>query len=470
MVIRRSNDGASRPGQLSVTNKRAAGIDVHAAEHWVAVPPEAVAGTAVDPSSNLPLHVRRFGTFTADLEALADWLQECGVTTVAMESTGVYWIPVFELLERRGLQVILVDPRQMSRVPGRPKSDFLDCQWIQRLHSYGLLAASFRPQDQVVVLRSYLRQRQMLIGYASQHVQHAQKALEQMNVKLTEVVSDVMGVTGQAIIRAILKGERDPQSLASLRQPHCKRSLEEIAKALHGNWRAEHLLALRQAIALYDFYHRQLHDCDAALAAHLQTFADRSEGRELPPRSSKKTKRRANEPGFDVRAALYRMCGQDLTVIEGIDTNTSLVILSEIGSDMSKWPTVKHFVSWLGLCPQHRGSAGKIRSRRIRRGSSRAGRALRLAAQGCYHAKNALGAFYRRIQARSGGPKAVVATARKIGERVYRLLKYGESYVRQEMAAYEAKYRDRVVRGLTRKARELGFELVATASAASALS
>src|SRR5262249_1363812 len=466
MVVRRSNDFASRPEHLSVTNKRAAGIDVHAAEHWVAVPPEAVADTAVDPSSPLPPYVRRFGTCTADLEALADWLQQCGITTVAMESTGVYWIPLFELLERRGFQALLVDPRQTSRAPGRPKSDFLDCQWIQRLHSYGLLAASFRPEDQVVVLRSYLRQRQMLIGYASQHVQHVQKALEQMNVKLTEVVSDVMGVTGQAILRAILKGERDPKSLARLRQPRCQRSREEIAKALHGNWRAEHLFALRQAIELYDFYHRQLQECDAELATHLQTFADRSAGRELPPRAAKKTKRNANEPSFDVRGALFRMCGQDLTVIEGIDTNTSLVILSELGLDMSKWPTVKHFVSWLGLCPQDRGSAGKIRSRRIRRGSSRAGRALRLAAQGCHHAKNALGAFYRRIQARAGGAKAVVATARKIGERVYRLLKYGESYVRQEMAAYEAKYRDRMVRGLLRKARELGLALVPTTSEA----
>jgi transposase len=466
MVVRRSKDSSRRPERLPVTNQRAAGIDVHAAEHWVAVPPEAVPDTAVDPSSHLPPYVRRFGTCTTDLEELADWLEQCAVTTVAMESTGVYWIPLFELLEGRGFQVFLVDPRQTSRAPGRPKSDFLDCQWIQRLHSYGLLAASFRPEDQVVVLRSYLRQRQMLLGYASQHVQHVQKALEQMNVKLTEAVSDVMGVTGQAILRAIVRGERDPVLLASYRQPHCKRSPEEIAKALHGNWRAEHLFALRQALELYDIYHRKLQDCDAELAAHLQTFADRSEGRELPAKPPKK--RRANEPAFDVRRALYRMCGQDLTVIEGIDTNTSLVILSEIGCDMSKWPTVKHFVSWLGLCPQHRGSAGKIRSRRIRRGSSRAGRALRLAAQGCHHAKNALGAFYRRIQARAGGPKAVVATARKIGERVYRLLRYGESYVRQEMAEYEAKYRARVVKGLSRKARELGFELVPTVSEATA--
>jgi transposase len=470
MVVRKGKGSPSGPERLPVTNPRAAGIDVHAAEHWVSVPPDAVPAGPVDRTSKLPPNVRCFGTCTADLEELADWLKHCGITTVAMESTGVYWIPLFELLERRGIQVFLVDPRQTSRAPGRPKSDVLDCQWIQRLHSCGLLAASFRPEDQVVVLRSYLRQRQMLLGYASQHVQHVQKALEQMNVKLPEVVSDVMGVTGQSIIRAILRGERNPQELAKLRQPHCKRDEEEIARALYGNWREEHLFTLQQAIELYDFYHRQLQECDVKLEAHLQTFADRSEGRELPRVKKRPKKRRANEPHFDVRKALQRMCGQDLTVIEGIDTNTSLVILSEIGGDMSKWPTVKHFVSWLGLCPQHRGSAGKIRSRRIRRGASRAGHALRLAAQGCHHAKNALGAFYRRIQARAGGPKAVVATARKIGERVYRLLKYGEVYERQEMTEYEAKYRARMVKGLSRKARELGFELVPTASEAAATS
>jgi hypothetical protein len=382
-----------------------------------------------------------------------------------MEATGVYWIALFELLERRGFQVYLVDPRQSRHAPGRPKSDVLDCQWLQRLHCYGLLTASFRPEDEVVVLRSYLRQRQMLISYAGQHIQHMQKALEQMNVKLAEVVSDVSGTTGMLIIKAILRGQRDPQQLAKYRHGTCKRTEAEIAKALYGNWRTEHLFALKQAVTLYEEYQRQLRHCDEQIEACLPTFADKSSGQQVPPPPQRR-KRNVNGPAFDVRQALYRMTGQDLTILEGIDESTALVLISEIGIDMSPWPTIKRFVSWLGLCPQHRGSAGKIRSRRVRRGTNRAARALRLAAQGCHHAKNALGAFYRRIQARGGGAKAVVATARKIAERVYRLLKYGLAYVRQGMEAYEQAYRNRVVKGLARKAKELGYQLVPAASTA----
>jgi transposase len=450
---------AQQSPALRVRNPHAAGIDVHAKEHWVAVPPDQAPPAAADQPAHLPRHVRKFATCTADLEMLADWLQACGVTTVAMESTGVYWIALFELLERRGFEVCLVDPRQTRHAPGRPKSDVLDCQWIQRLHCYGLLAASFRPADQVVALRSYLRQRQMLIRYAAQHIQHMQKALEQMNVKLAEVVRDITGLTGMAIIKAIVRGERDPRKLAQLRNDRCKRTEAQIARALYGNWRQEHLFALRQALALYAFYQQQLRDCDAQLAAHLQTFADRSDGQHKP---AKARKSRSNTPAFNVRQALYRLSGVDLTVVEGIDENTALTVLSEIGIDMSKWPTEKQFTSWLGLCPQHRGSAGRIRSRRVRHGANRAARALRLAAQGCHHAKNALGAFYRRLQARAGGPKAVVATARKIATRVYRLLKYGTDYVRQEMAAYEEAYRLRVIKNLARTAHSLGYQLTPT--------
>ncbi len=266
----------------------------------------------------------------------------------------------------------------------------LDCQWIQRLHSYGLLSASFRPEDQVVVLRGYLRQRQMLIGYAGQHVQHVQKALEEMNVKLTEAVSDVVGVTGLAILQAILRGERDPRELAKLRHERCRRTEAELARALQGNWREEHLFALRQALALYECYHARLHECDAQVEAYLGTFTDKSGGRPLPPKPRKRG-RAANEARFDVRGSLFRLAGVDLTAIEGIDAATALVVLSELGTDLSKFPTVKRFVSWLGLCPQHQGSAGKIRSRRVRRGSNRAARAFRLAAQGCHHAKTRWG-------------------------------------------------------------------------------
>ena len=465
MTPRRQKNGrvVPSPEPLRVANPHAAGIDVHAAVHWVAVPPDHVplkpVGAPVGGATSLPPHVRHFGACTADLELLADWLQQCGITSVAMESTGVYWIPLFELLERRGFAVYLVDPRQTKHAPGRPKSDVLDCQWIPRLHSYGLLTASFRPEDQVVVLRGYLRQRHMLIRYAGQHVQHMQKALEQMNVKLPEVVSDITGVTGLAIIQAILAGERDARELAKLRHERCHRTEAEIARALHGNWRAEHLFALKQALALYQEYRRLLRECDAQLEAHLATFTDKSGDQKLPPKP-RRCGRKANEPTFGVRSALHRMSGHDLTVLEGIDDNTALVILSEIGTDMSKWPTEKHFTSWLGLCPQHQGSAGKIKSRRVRRGRNLAARAFRLAAQGCHHAKNALGAFYRRVQSRCGGIKAVFATARKIAERVYRLLKYGAEYVRQGIDAYEAAYRERLVKGLTQKAKSLGYALV----------
>jgi transposase len=445
---------------LPVLDDHAAGIDVHAAQHWVAVP---IGSAPPDPNHppDLPLEVRMFGTCTADLEALADWLQACGVTSVAMESTGVYWIPLFELLERRGFKVILVDPRQTRQVSGRPKSDRLDCQWIRRLHACGLLAGSFRPADEIVVLRGYLRQRQRLIEDAGRQVQHIQKALEEMNVKLTEVVSDILGLTGLTIIKAILAGERDAKALAKFRHENCKRSEDEIGRALLGNWRDEHLFTLKQALELYELYQKLLAACDQKIEAYLKSLADKSGGVPLPVKS-RHHGRQGNDPRFDARKLLYRLSGADLTVIEGIGENTALVILGEIGPEVSKFPSVKHFTSWLGLCPQHKGSAGKIKSRHVRRGGNRAGKAFRLAGQGCQNAKHALGAFYRRIRSRCGGPKAVLATARKIAERVYRLLRYGQEYERRDAAAYEASYRHKVLKGLTRRAAELGYKLEPT--------
>ena len=451
---------------LHVTNLHAAGIDIHSEIHWVAVPPECAPDPRPEYPPNVPANVCSFGACTADLHKLADWLIARGVKTVAMESTGVYWIPLFELLEARGFVVYLVDPRQSRHAPGRPKSDVLDGQWLQRLHSYGLLSASFRPAEPVVVLRGYLRQRQMLLRYAGRHVQHMQKALEQMNVKLAEVVADVTGVTGMAIIKAILAGERDPNKLAESRNVMRKRTRAEIARALEGNWRAEHLFALRQAVELYEFYWQKVRACDTELESHLKTFADRTAGQPVPPRAKGQSPtRNPNAPTCaGVREALYRMSGVDLTVLEGISENTALVLLSEVGSDVSRFPSAKHFASWLGLSPLHRSSAGKVHSRGVRRGTNRVGLALRIAVQGCHHAKNALGAFYRRIQARAGAPKAIVATARKLAERVYRLLRYGEEYVRQDVEAYEA-YRARVVKGLTRRASELGYRLEPAAPA-----
>jgi len=452
----RTSELAERIQGLQVT-PHAAGIDVHSAVHFVAVNPADLPAGFVPDDPQLPSGVRTFGAFTCDLEALAAWLKDCHIKTVAMESTGVYWIPLYELLESQGFEVILVDPRQTKHAPGRPKSDVADCQWIQRLHSYGLLTASFRPTDEIVVWRAYQRQREMLIRYAGQHVQHMQKALEEMNIKLTEVVDDITGATGMKIIKDIVRGVRDPDKLAKHRNVRCKASEAEIARSLCGNWRAEHLFSLQQALEVYEFYHQQMRVCDEKIEACLRQFADKSGGEIL---TAKPCNKRGNAVSFDARTLLFRMAGVDLTVIEGISELTALTILSEIGTDMSRFPSAKNFVSWLGLCPNHRGSAGKIFSRRVRKGANRAGRALRMAGQSCHHAKTALGAFYRRIQARCGGPKAVVATARKIAERVYRLLKYGEEYVRKAEKAYEEAHQKRTLKGMAKRAESLGYKLV----------
>jgi len=438
------------PPPLAAANLHAAGIDIGAEAHFVAVPP-----------SDDPQPVRGFGASTADLNAIADWLATCGITTVALESTGVSWIPLFALLETRGFEVLLVDPQQVQKSKGRPKSDVHDCQWIQRLHTFGLLASAFRPTDQVCVLRSDLRQRAMLLTYAAQHIQHMQKALTQMNLKLQHVISDITGVTGLAILRAILGGERDPEKLAQLRDDRCKYDEATIARALQGNGRDEHLFALAQAVALYDVYHQKIIACDRHIEAYLQTFADRSEGQPLPP-PPRPRKRGGNQPAFAVRAPLHRITGGDLTQIEGLDETTSLVILSEIGLDMQRWPTVTHFTSWLGLCPHHRVSGGKILRRRTKPCATRAATALRLAAACLHHSQSALGAFFRRMKARMGAPKAITATAHKLARLIYTMLKHGTAYVRQGMDEYAQQYRDRMVKNMTRRAKALGYTLVKT--------
>ena len=436
-----------RPGDLPVVQPDAAGIDVGSAEHWVAVAP------GRDPSP-----VRRFAAFTADLGRLADWLAACGVRTVAMEATGVYWIALFELLERRGFEVILVDPRQTRAVKGRPKTDRLDCQWIRRLHACGLLAGSFRPSDAVVVLRGYLRQRQMLVRYAGSHVQHMQKALEQMNVKLTEVVSDVTGVTGLGIIRAILAGVRDPAELAKLRDVHCRVNEAGLAQALRGNWREERLFELKQALALWEHLQGLIRECDREIEGYLAGLPDRAGGAVLPPRP-KARKLKAREPGYDARGLVHRACGVDLTAVEGIDQTTALVLLGEVGPDLGRFPTSKHFCAWLGLCPQHRASGGKLQSSRVRPGVNRAAQALRLAARSLHHSRSALGAFYRRMRARLGAPKAIVAAAHKLARLVYALLTHGAAYVAQAMEDYERTDAARRLVGLARQAGALGYRL-----------
>jgi transposase len=435
------------PTALQAVNLHAAGIDIGAAEHWVAVP----ADTDPDP-------VRPFPAHTAGLLALAVWLTACGITTVALESTGVYWIPLFELLESRGFEVILVDPGTMPR-NGRPKSDVHDCQWIQRLHMLGLLTAAFRPDDPVVVLRGYLRLRLTLLADAARYLQHMQKALTQMNVKLQHVVSDIAGKTGLDIIQAILGGVRDPVALSKLRDRRCKEDEAAIAQALYGNWREEHLFALRQALAAYHFCHQQVRECDGRIEAQLKALPAAAPAAPLPPRS-KSRRRTRNRPGFDPRPLLHRASGVDLTRIEGIDETTALNVLGEIGLDMSRWASVKHFTSWLGLSPRHKISGGRILSNRTRPSSNRAAAALRLAAASLHRSQSALGAFFRRLKSRKGTPKAITATAHKLARLIYAMLKHGEEYVSVSLEAYEQGYRERQVRLLSRRARELGYELV----------
>jgi transposase len=436
------------PPELRTVNLNAAGVDVGADRQFVAVP------EGRDPDGHT---VRSFGAFTADLHALTTWLRVCDVETVAMESTGVYWIPLFELLAEQGFDVKLVDPRQMKHVPGR-KSDVLDCQWIQQLHTYGLLAGAFRPTDEICVLRSYFRQRAMLVRYASHHIQHVQKALEQMNVKLTEVVSDVTGLTGMAIIRAILNGERDPQVLAKLRDRRCQNSEETIARALQGNWRDEHLFELRQAVALVAFYHEQIAACDRAIEGYLARFNDKSAGQTLPPSRPRKT--RSTHLAFDGRNALHRVTGVDLTRIDGIEAQTALTIVAEVGLDMTRWPSEKHFASWLGLAPGTRVSGGKKLSGRTKPSTSRAAAALRMAASSLHHSQSALGAFFRRMKARVGPPKAITATARKLACLIYRILRFGTQYVDRGQDYYERRYQGHLISHLTRRAKQLGYTLV----------
>lgn len=447
----RAVSAADLPRSLRKVNLNAAGIDVGATQHYVAVP-----------EGRDEVAVRCFGTFTADLEALADWLQRCGVETVAMESTGVYWIPVFELLEARGFEVKLVEPSKLKSVPGR-KTDVLDCQWVQQLHTYGLLQGSFRPEDDICVLRSYMRQRAMLVKYAGQHVQHMQKALMQMNVQLHHVISDITGSTGLRIVDAILAGARDPHELAKLRDERCKNDEQTIALALQGHWRDDHLFALKQAVELYRFYQHQLAELDERLERYVKTFDDRSDGQTLPRQPKRKAG--SNAPEFDMRNQLYKMTGVDLTTIDGISGHTALELISEIGMDMSLWPTEKHFTSWLCLCPGSKKTGGRSLSGKTRASASRAAAALRLAAQSLARAGCALGAFYRRMRARLGAPKAITATAHKLAKIVYNMLKYGKEYVDVGAEYYEAQYRQRVLKNLARRAAKLNFCLVPVANA-----
>jgi transposase len=434
---------------LKQINLDAAGLDIS---------PEAV--YACVPSGRDCETVRQFGTFTADLHALADWLKGCGVTTVAMESTGVYWIPVYAVLADHGFEVCLINARHIKNVPGK-KTDILDCQWIQQLHTYGLLQASFRPAEELCALRELVRHRNTLIRYRSAHIQHMQKSLEQMNLKLTEVVADITGVTGMTIIRAILQGERDPQQLARYRQPGCARSEAEIAKALEGHYRDEHLFTLRQAVELFDFYTQQMRRCDEEIEAKYTAFKPQVDLEQdpLPPPRQRPRPGKDNTPYFDLRSALYQMTGVDLTQIDGINVLTAQEVVTEIGLDMSKWPTVKHFTSWLSLCPNNQITGGKVKRRGRRKAKNRAAQALRMAAQSLNRSQSALGAYYRRMRAKHGPEKANVATAHKLARIIYFMLKNKTPYHATSIEQDEEKYRQRQLRNLQRQAQRLGFQL-----------
>lgn len=448
-----SNKKTRKKGQKAVNfdvleqiQPNAAGIDVGAAEIYVCVPP----GRDEE-------RIRVFTTFTNDLHRLADWLVACEVETAAMESTGIYWIPLYDILEEAGLTVCLVNARHLKNVSGR-KTDVIDCEWLYQLHTYGLLRGSFHPPNEIRALRSLARHREMLVKYRAAHIQHMQKALELMNLKLTTVLSDITGVTGMKIIKAILAGEHNPQQLAQYRDGKCKHDADQIAAALTGNYRHEHLFALRQAVELYEMYGQQMAAVDAEMAALYDQLQppDSDPPTTTPPKANRR-KRRKNQPSFDLATALYRLTGVDLTQIDGIQSLTAQTIITEVGFDMTKWRSEKHFTSWLGLCPNNEITGGKVKRRRTKKTDNRAAAALRVAAQSLARSNSALGAFYRRIKSRHGAAKAIVATAHKLARIIYHLLKHRVDYIDPGADHYNEQQRQRAIKRLHKQAAKLGF-------------
>ncbi len=444
---------SANPG-LEIVHPNAAGIDVGNQAHYVAVRPDR------DPEP-----VRRFECFTADLYRLANWLKNCGVKTVAMQSTGVYWIPLYDILEERGFEVYLVNARHTKNLPGR-KSDVQESQWLLKLHTYGLLNNSFQPSCEIRTLRTYWRQRAEHVAGAATCIQRMQKALTQMNLQLANVISDLSGLTGQRIVRAIIAGERDAQRLAGFRDPRVKASQEEIAKSLEGNWRPELIFLLQQEMAMYDTYQQRIAECDQQLHKHLTSFADhahqvRSQSAQGKAEGKKAKKPAAkNAPRFDLSSELERITGVDLTRIDGIDVMGSQTILSEIGLDMGRWKTEAHFASWLGLCPDNRTSGDKVLRRGTRHVVNRAALALRMAANSLLRSQSYLGAQYRRLRTKLGAPKAITAMAHRLARLVYRMLKYGQQFVDKGMEYYEQRYRNQQIQLLQKKAAKLGLQLV----------
>lgn len=440
---------------LEVVHPNAAGTDIGNEVHYVAVPPNR--------SSEA---VRRFGCTTAELRAMADWLKQCGIQTVAMQSTGVYWIAVFDILEEAGLEVYLVNARETKNLPGR-KSDVQESQWLMKLHTYGLLRNSFRPPQEIRTLRTYWRQRSDLVRAAGRHIQRMQKALTQMNIQLANVLSDISGKSGQAIIKAILQGERDGGELATLCDRRVQASQEEVAGSLEGNWQDDLLFVLQQEQDGYEFCQKQMADCDRHLEQCLQQRADRSQSASLPveKRKERRKKKKGNHPQFDLRTALFRMAGTDLTLIDSVDVMTAMTILSEAGWDMSKWKTEDHFVSWLRLCPDNRISGDKIIGKGRLPTNNRVTIALKIAASTLRTSQTYLGAQFRRLRTKLGSPVAIKAMAAKLARLIYRMLRFGMQYVDQGAEFYEAQHRKLQISHLKRKASQLGFQIIEAAAA-----
>lgn len=447
---KKTRNKCRRSGQmLPVLHADAAGIDIGAEEIFVAVPAERTTNP-----------VRSFETFTRDLNELADWLQECGVRTIAMESTGVYWIPLYQILEGRGFQVFLVNAQHVKNVPGR-KSDVSDCQWIQYLHSVGLLKASFRPPDEICVIRSLWRHRESLIHMAAEHIMHMQKALSQMNLQLHHVLSEITGLSGLAILDAILAGERDPVKLASLCNGRVKSPREKVAKSLEGDYRPEHLFALRQSLVGYRFYQKLIIEVDVELQLKMRELPRADGGPEqIPPRTKKCFYQRAgNEPAFDLKGELFRIAGVDLTDVPGISAITAHTIIMEVGPDISRFRSASAFASWLGLCPEKRVSGGKTLSTRSRKVKNRAAIALRLGAHCLYHAKNYLGDFHRKMKWRLGAAEATTATAHKLARIVYHLLSTKQPYDESVLVRCDRQENTRAEMRLRKQAANLGYML-----------
>jgi transposase len=447
MARKRKKENKTNNAVLPVMRPDAAGIDIGATEIFVAVPADRAAE-----------NVRSFPTFTQDLYLLADWVKQCGIKTVAMESTGVYWIPLFQILEDRGLEVCLVNARHVKNVPGR-RTDVSDCQWLQFLHSVGLLRASYRPEQEVCAMRSLLRHRESLVQMAATHVHHMQKALDQMNLQLHHVISDITGQTGLAIVDAILAGERNPVVLAKLRNDRIKASEEVIAKSLVGDYRPEHIFTLKQSLAAYRSYQKFIDDCDREIRRMLEEFKPPRQPDACVSDSQKRqTKTSSSEGGLGTE--LKRVFGVDLTKIPGIRVGIAQTLFGEIGPDFTKFRSASAFASWMGLCPDNDISGGKVLWVGTRKVKCRAATALRLAAQSLHHSKSALGDFYRRMRAKLGAPKAITAAAHKLARIIFHLITTGHQFDESKFAADQLRYQKKQEGKLRAKAKAMGFTLI----------